>query len=62
MVRQPGDGSCLFHSLAYGLAKQGRHTSAHALRAQLMDWLAKHEDARIADTRVSRRELSSSHM
>lgn len=34
VVRQPGDGSCLYHSMAYGL---GQGYSAASLRQQLAD-------------------------
>lgn len=53
---QPGDGSCLFHSLSFGY-QQLRDSpcgapAASALRGRLMDWLLQHEDTRIADTPV----------
>lgn len=54
IVRQPGDGSCLFHSLRYGLAQQcdraGRVPSSHDLRRQLAEWVTSHAQLRIADT------------
>lgn len=53
VVQQPGDGSCLFHSLAYtysGLSNDS--LDASQLRALLMDWLLDHEDTKIADTPV----------
>lgn len=52
VVRQPGDGSCLYHSLCYGL---GLHApdSAARLRNELAQWVADNGDvARIADTLV----------
>jgi len=54
VVPQPGDGSCLFHSLAYSYAALFDRDvgDARQLRAVLMDWLVEHEDARIADTPV----------
>ncbi|KAH8072710.1 hypothetical protein JL721_3355 [Aureococcus anophagefferens] len=52
VIRQPGDGSCLFHSLAYGLRLQNRHGDARQLRRELMDWLSRNPDASIADTPV----------
>jgi hypothetical protein len=53
VVRQPGDGSCLFHSLAHGLGRLGKAphgVSGPQLRAGLMDWLGAHQDTRISDT------------
>lgn len=45
VVPQPGDGSCLFHSLAFGL----KSTNASSLRAEIADYIAAHPDAKIAD-------------
>ncbi|KAJ1455439.1 hypothetical protein M885DRAFT_520388 [Pelagophyceae sp. CCMP2097] len=52
VVRQPGDGSCLFHSLAHGLGRLGsaRSVSGPTLRAGLMDWLGTHQETKISDT------------
>ena len=55
VMPQPGDGSCLFHSLRYGLAQQrgsvsGHLPNAHVLRRQLAEWVATHAQLRIADT------------
>ena len=36
--RQPGDGNCLFHSLAHGLRDRGR-TTAYSLRAEIVDFI-----------------------
>lgn len=53
VVRQPGDGSCLFHSLAHGLRDARAADFDHRrLRQALMDWLAKNEDLKIADSPV----------
>ena len=52
VIKMPGDGSCLFHSLAYGLGRFGNTSTASALRARLMDWLSGNGDANIADTPV----------
>ena len=46
VIRQPGDGSCLFHSLAYGL--QG--SSAGTLRRELATWVRNNPHILIADT------------
>lgn len=44
VVRQPGDGSCLFHSLAYGLGG----TSGRRLRAEICSYIRNHPDVDIA--------------
>ena len=49
VVRQPGDGSCLFHSMSYGLGG----TSASSLRRGIADWIASHPRYEIAETPVS---------
>ena len=49
VVRQPGDGSCLFHSMAYGLGG----TSATSLRREIADWIAANPRHEIAETPVS---------
>ena len=46
-VRQPGDGSCLFHSLAYGL---GGGYRARALRRQIANFIRQNPDLDIADS------------
>lgn len=49
VVRQPGDGSCLFHSLAFGLGNYGyRGVSAFMLRRELADFIRKHPKLEIA--------------
>ena len=47
VIRQPGDGSCLFHSLAHGL-RNG--TSAGALRREIADFIEANADLEIADS------------
>lgn len=47
VVRQPGDGSCLFHSLAHGL-RDG--VSAHALRNQIVRFIEGNADLEVADS------------
>ena len=49
-MRQPGDGSCLFHSLAYGL---GPGTSAAGLRRDIASWIGKNPNLEVADTPMS---------
>lgn len=46
VVRQPGDGSCLYHSLAYGLGDG----NASRLRRELADWVEGHSEEAIAET------------
>lgn len=48
VIAQPGDGSCLFHSLSYGL----RSTSASQLRAEIADYIAGNPDALVADNPI----------
>lgn len=50
MVRQPGDGSCLFHSLCHGLNSSGRAsgTRAPALRRELAAFVSRHPQLEIA--------------
>ena len=48
-IPQPPDGSCLFHALMGGVAEQGHVllsgiTTAKALRAILLTWLATHPE------------------
>lgn len=49
VVPQPGDGSCLFHSLCFGLS-HGRPCSGEAdmLRRELMDFMLRHPKLEIA--------------
>ena len=44
--RQPGDGNCLFHSLAAGL-KDG--TTAHTLRMQVLDFIEANPELALVD-------------
>lgn len=49
VVPQPGDGSCLFHSLIFGLSNNGyRESSACKLRQELMEFLEAHPQKQIA--------------
>lgn len=50
VIRQLGDGSCLFHSMAHGL---GDGTSASSLRRQICAFIAKNPKVKIADTPLS---------
>lgn len=49
IVPQPGDGSCLFHSLSYGLKDA---STAKTLRKDVANYIAKHPDIEIADTPI----------
>jgi hypothetical protein len=49
VVAQPGDGSCLFHSLSYGLSDS---SDASALRSEICRYIAKNPDLTIADTSI----------
>lgn len=49
VVQQPGDGSCLFHSLCFGLnGGKGRGTSADILRKELMNFISSNPRMEIA--------------
>jgi len=50
VVPQPGDGSCLFHSLSYGLADR---SSASSLRKEICGFIAKNPDIEIGDTSIT---------
>lgn len=50
VVRQPGDGSCLFHSLCFGL-RDG--TTASVLRAQISSFVIRNPDFEISETPLS---------
>ncbi len=44
VVRQPGDGHCLFHSLGAALAREEAQPSGEALRQELVQWLRAHKE------------------
>jgi len=48
VVQQPGDGSCLFHSLSFGL----EGASASSLRREICSFIGKNPDMTIADTSI----------
>jgi hypothetical protein len=50
VVRQPGDGSCLFHSMSYGL-RDG--SNASSLRRDICSFIDQNPAMRIADTPLS---------
>ena len=50
---QPGDGSCLFHSLRFGLSKGGAGghlPTTQGLRRELAQWVATNSQRKIAET------------
>mmetsp|Transcript_10816 Transcript_10816/g.24481 ORF Transcript_10816/g.24481 Transcript_10816/m.24481 type:complete len:230 (-) Transcript_10816:124-813(-) len=47
IVRQPGDGSCLFHSLAYGL---GQKSQGSALRREIAMYIMRNPSLEVAET------------
>ena len=47
VVRQPGDGNCLFHSMSYGL-RDG--STARSLRAEIMSFIRANPTLEISDT------------
>jgi len=50
VVPQPGDGSCLFHSLSYGLTGRSQGKS---LRREICDFIADNPDLEIGDVALS---------
>uniref|UniRef100_A0A7S2ASN9 Ubiquitin thioesterase OTU n=1 Tax=Octactis speculum TaxID=3111310 RepID=A0A7S2ASN9_9STRA len=51
VVRQPGDGSCLFHSLSFGLKRLGLEAeSANSLRRSISSFVASKPSLLISDT------------
>lgn len=49
VVPQPGDGSCLFHSMSYGLGG----TTAQLLRREIANFIHQNPDLNIADSPMS---------
>jgi hypothetical protein len=53
VISQPGDGSCLFHSLTYGLSRFSlSHGSASSLRQEVCRFIREHPETRICDTTI----------
>ena len=50
VVRQPGDGSCLFHSISYGL-RDG--SDANSLRAEICQFIQRNPEYKISETPLS---------
>jgi hypothetical protein len=54
VMRMPGDGSCLFHSMLFGLKRLGAAAhSASQLRRDIAGYLLQHPAAKISDTPVA---------
>ena len=57
VASQPGDGSCLFHSLRHGLlqldGRGGKVPSSQGLRAELAGWIARNANTKLAETPLS---------
>jgi len=49
IVRQPGDGSCLFHSMSYGL----NGSDGNSLRAEICAFISRNPEFRICETPLS---------
>jgi len=51
VVRQPGDGSCLFHSMSYGLSNGGSSgINASRLRAEICEFIRNNPHHKICET------------
>lgn len=59
IVRQPGDGNCLFHSLAHSL---GGVTTARALRKRICKYMSQHPGLEISGTSLTEWVKMASHL
>jgi hypothetical protein len=50
VIRQPGDGSCLFHSMSYGI---GKGYSASRLRSEICTFIRNNPNLKISETPLS---------
>jgi len=50
VVRVPGDGSCLFHSIAYGLGNLGFREDGHRIRQRVANFIAENPEIEISGT------------
>lgn len=50
VVRMPGDGTCLFHSIAYGLGALGHQEDGHTIRQRVCKFIAQKQDFEISGT------------
>ena len=54
LIRQPGDGSCLFHSLAYGLSGRSSNTKvSRKLRLDIANFIREHPEHKIAGVTIA---------
>ena len=52
VVRQPGDGNCLFHCLCYGSVGRTSDAEAKKLRVQIARYIRDHEETRIGGVTI----------
>jgi len=50
VARMPGDGTCLFHSIAYGLTALGYREAGHTVRRRVANFIADRPDFEITGT------------
>lgn len=50
VARMPGDGSCLFHSIAHGLGAFGFREDDHVVRQRIANFIAQRPDCEITGT------------
>jgi len=50
VIRQPGDGSCLFHSMSFGLSNGGTAINASRLRAEICEFIRSNPGYKICET------------
>lgn len=53
VVRMPGDGSCLFHSIAYGLGAFGCQEDGYSIRQRVSNFIAQKPECQIGGTPLS---------
>lgn len=53
VARMPGDGSCLFHSVAFGLNQIGFREAGHGIRQRVAKFIADRPDFEITGTPLS---------
>lgn len=53
VLRMPGDGSCLFHSLAYGLREFGHQEDGDRIRQRIARFMEQRPDFEITNTPLS---------
>lgn len=53
IVRMPGDGSCLFHSIAYGLGAFGHQEDGHTVRQRVSNFFRENPDREISGNPMS---------